>query len=147
MKLKQKQSKKQFKPRMAVSPASNTPTGAKPCLRLPDGARLTPPSLKKKISTNPSIKSLEQDLVAMRCANDVVLNGSTMPYRPARHSCAIFVEKNQSCFKPTIVRYQSRELCPERKLKKRPICSQSIPISESLLQLPFMLCPQTNVVF
>lgn len=60
------------------------------------------------IITNPAIHTIVDDLVKKRCVIDVNHSG------PARHICAIFVEKNQSCFKPTDNRNQPREFYPEK---------------------------------
>ncbi|XWV26642.1 hypothetical protein QJ857_gp0419 [Tupanvirus soda lake] len=76
-------------------------------------------SFRKKqaytIVSSPSINSMVNDLVALRCANDVALKG------PARHACTIFVEKNQSCFKPSFNRYQSRKLCIEKEKRRKKL--------------------------
>ncbi|AGF85530.1 hypothetical protein QJ854_gp252 [Moumouvirus goulette] len=61
---------------------------------------------------NKAIDLLVDELVSLRCASDVTQRG------PARHCAAIFIEKNQSCFKPTVNWYQSRELLPEEARKR-----------------------------
>uniref|UniRef100_A0A6G6AAU2 Uncharacterized protein n=1 Tax=Borely moumouvirus TaxID=2712067 RepID=A0A6G6AAU2_9VIRU len=64
------------------------------------------------IVNNKAIDSLVKDLVSIRCDSDVTQRG------PARHCAAIFIEKNQSCFKPTVNRYQSRKLLSEEARKR-----------------------------
>ncbi|AGC01766.1 hypothetical protein H012_gp699 [Acanthamoeba polyphaga moumouvirus] len=64
------------------------------------------------VVNNKAIDLLVEELVSIRCASDVTQRG------PARHCAAIFIEKNQSCFKPTINWYQSRELLPEEARKR-----------------------------
>ncbi len=86
-------------------------------------------SFKKKqdnfnIISTPGINSLVSDLVSLRCTNDIAMKGS------ARHCCAIFVEKNQSCFKPYFNGYEPRELQPEkeRRRKKSISCNKQYSI-------------------
>lgn len=47
-------------------------------------------------TSNPSIMALVDYLVARRCSLDIAPTGK------ARHCSAIFLEKNQSCFKTAI---------------------------------------------
>ena len=67
---------------------------------------------KFKVVSNQAINSLVDNLVKMRCASDVT-GGCN-----ARHCCAIFIEKNQSCFKSASQRYQPRKLCTSKERYK-----------------------------
>ncbi|BCS82939.1 hypothetical protein QLL95_gp1184 [Cotonvirus japonicus] len=57
---------------------------------------------------NFAIKSLIDDLVLMRCTNDMIL-----PKYPARHACSLFLE-NKSCFKSAFYRHKPPKL-PSQK--------------------------------
>lgn len=66
-----------------------------------------------KVVSNHAILSLVDKLVKIRCTNDATDENK------ARHCCAIFMEKNQSCFKPGCQRYQPRKLYYETEKYKR----------------------------
>lgn len=77
--------------------------------------------IKKPIQTiisSSAIQNIVDKLVRIRCSSDGenYKSRTTTPNRGSmRHSCAIFIEKNQTCFKPTNNRNKSRKLFSEKK--------------------------------
>ena len=79
---------------------------------------------KSKFVDTPAINTMVQELVNTRCRNDCGNENNNI-----RHCCALFVEKSQSCFKPGIKRYESRELFPNNE--KFPIPKEKLQGQES----------------
>ena len=58
----------------------------------------------------PSVYKIAQDIVKIRCKNDFIKENNCK-----RHCCAIFVEKNRSCFKTSIDWSKPRQLQTKKK--------------------------------